>query len=182
MHGRDLPPLLTSLCNRALRSSLPPPKLLILAHKADLLIRPTPPSSPSPPNIPSTIRSTARERLKSILTREMDRLKSVRGGGGVGGRIEGMGKVSRTGGGGWFSRLFGASQSVSSEGEGEGEEDEALVWGGKGPFRWEDMEGVSVAWGVSGLGMVNVGKQVAAVSEVEEGDGSDELKEFLREA
>lgn len=107
-------------------------------------------------------------------------MKSARGGGGVGGRIEGMGKVASGGGAGWFSRLFGGGQSVvSGAGEGEEEDDDGLIWGGKGPFRWQDVEGVEVDWGVSALGMVSVGKEVAVTNEVEKGDGLDELEEFL---
>lgn len=177
---RDLPPLLTTLANLTRHSFAVPPKVLILAHKTDLLIRPTPPASPFPPNLPSTIRSTARERLKSILTREMDRLKSARGGGGVGGRIEGMGKVAGSGEKNWLSKMFGGVQSVATtETDGDGEDDEVLIWGGKGPFRWEDIEGVEVEWAVSALGMVNVSQDVAGAKKPEKGDGLDELKSFL---
>ncbi len=110
----------------------------------------------------------------------MDRLKSARGGGGVGGRIEGMGKVAGTGGGGWFSKMFGGGRYVViSDANGDDHEDEGLTWGGKGPFRWEDVEGVDVEWGVSGLGMVNVGKEVVQVKGGEKGDGLNELKAFL---
>ena len=112
----------------------------------------------------------------------MERLKDARGGGRVGGRIEGMSKVAGTVGGGFFDRLFGRSQSVSTgegKAEDEGEdEDESLVWGGKGPFSWGEVEGIEIEWGVSGLGMVNVGKQVAA-SPVERGDGLDDLEGFM---
>ncbi|ORY25713.1 signal recognition particle receptor beta subunit-domain-containing protein [Naematelia encephala] len=178
--AEQLPPILTTLSNLSLRTSQPL-KLLILANKTDLLIRPTPPSSPSPPNIPSPTLSTAHERLKSILTREMDRLKAARGAGGVGGRIEGIGKVAGTGSGGFWTRLFGGSASSGSAAvEGEGDvEDEALIWGGKGAWRWEDVEGVEVEWAASGLGMVSVGKEKDKVEDDEEGDGLDELKRFI---
>ena len=177
---RDLPPLLASLSQISIQTSAPTPKLLILAHKTDLLVRLTSPSSPCPPNLPSAIRSTARERLKSILTREMDRLKSARGGGGIGGRIEGMGKVAGAKRGGWLSQLFGGGQdaSVGDEG-GEGVEDEGSIWGGKGEFRWEDVEGVDIEWGVSGLGMVDIGKQVRTMENQTSGDGLNELEAFL---
>lgn len=57
--------------------------------------------------------------------------------------------------------------------EGEVEEDEGLVWGGKGPFKWEDVEGVEIEWGVSALGGVK------AVGE--EGEGLGEVRDWLRD-
>ena len=112
----------------------------------------------------------------------MDRLKTARGAGGVGGRIEGMGRVAGSSGGSWFARLFGVSRARSeeNEGEGEGDGDEGLIWGGKGPFRWEDVEGVEVEWGVSGLGMVSTGKPAVGDGDGEQGDGLSELEAFLR--
>jgi signal recognition particle receptor subunit beta len=98
----------------------------------------------------------------------MDRLKSARGA--VGGRIEGMGRVASSGGS-WWSRLFGGGGGSVSEGE-EVEEDEGLVWGAKGPWRWEDIEGVETEWAASGLGSIRDAKGEA-------GQGLDELKEFL---
>ncbi|WVQ78139.1 hypothetical protein IAT38_000220 [Cryptococcus sp. DSM 104549] len=171
--AEQLPPVLTALANISLRlpSSSPPPRLLLLAHKADLLVRPTPSSSHCPPKIPPTSLTTSTDRLKSILTREMDRLKSARGG--SGGKIEGMGRVAGTSGG-WFSRLFGGG-AAGVEVEGEGEDDEGLVWGGKEAFRWEDIEGVDIEWGASGLGATKVD------TETQSGNGLDELKSFLWE-
>lgn len=164
--------------------SAPTPRLLLLAHKTDLLIRPTPPSHPSPPDIPAQTRTVATERLRSILTREMDRLKSARANS-SGGRIEGMGKVA-TSGGGWFSRLFGGNGNAAvaaTEGEGEGEEDDSLMWGAKGPFKWEEIDGVEITWGCSGLGMVDVGTTAGSQKDVEgdvvEGDGLSEVRSFL---
>lgn len=153
-----------------------PPKLLLLAHKTDLLIRPAPPPYPSPPNIPPQTLQTATDRLRTILTREMDRLKSSRGA--AGGRIEGMSKVAGSSSGLW-TRLFGAP--AIAEADGETEDDESLVWGGKGPFRWEDVEGVEVVWGASALGMVKIGKEAGGAQEGEQGDGLDDLKRFLWE-
>ncbi|KAK8869965.1 hypothetical protein IAR55_000535 [Kwoniella newhampshirensis] len=176
----ELPPVLTALTNLSLRlpPSSPLPKVLLLAHKTDLLVRPAPPSTHSPPDISSATLTTSTDRLRSILTREMDRLKSARGG--SGGKIEGMGKVAGGSSGNWFSRLFGAGSGAVgvSEAEGEGEEDEGLVWGGKGPFRWEDVEGVDIEWAASGLGLVQ-GEKVKG--EVEEGNGLDEIRKFLWE-
>ncbi|ODN89184.1 signal recognition particle receptor subunit beta [Cryptococcus wingfieldii CBS 7118] len=169
--AEQLPPILASLASLSthLPPSAPPPKLLILAHKSDLLIRPAPTTSLSPPDIPETSLKTGTDRLKSILTREMDRLKSTRAS--TGGRIEGMSKVAGSSTG-FFARIFGSGGGGGgAEGEGE-EDDESLVWGGKGPFRWEDVEGVEVEWAASGLGVRKEG-------DVSEGNGLDELKAFL---
>lgn len=172
---RELPPLLTQLAGSASRRGLsaPPPRLLILANKTDLLARSTAGETPSPPELSQQARSTALERVKSILTREMDRLKSARGAGGVGGRIEGMSRVSSSGGGFW-ARLFGSG--ASKEPEATTEDDEALVWGGAGAFRWEDVEGVEVSWGVSGVGAASTTTTEATS---ERGNGLDELTYFL---
>lgn len=87
-----------------------------------------------------------------------------------------MSKVASSGGG-WFGKLFSASSAASTgEVDGELEEDEGLVWGGKGGFRWEDVDGVEVDWACSALGMVSV---VKAEKEGEQGDGLDELRTFL---
>ncbi|WVQ71429.1 hypothetical protein IAR50_000966 [Cryptococcus sp. DSM 104548] len=171
--AEQLPPILASLASLStnLPPSAPPPKLLILAHKTDLLVRPPPPASHSPPNIPETSLKTASDRLRAILGREMDRLKSTRAS--SGGRIEGMSRVAGSSTGLW-GRIFGSGSGANGGGvEGEGEEDdESLVWGGKGPFKWEDVEGVEIEWGASGLGAPREG-------ELEEGNGLDELKTFL---
>lgn len=163
---------MTSLASLSLRRATPL-KLFILAHKSDLIIRPTPTSAC--PTIPVATRLTAIDRVRSILTREMDRLKAARGA--VGGRIEGMSRVATSGGGSWWSRLFGGSSSAAAPTAGddaEAEEDEALVWGGKGGFRWEDVEGVEIEWGASALGSL---KDVAGSSG--EGEGLSELKEWV---
>ena len=65
--------------------------------------------------------------------------------------------------------MFGGGAAVETE---EGEEDEGLVWGGKGGFKWEDVEGVKVVWGASALG----GKEP---KEEEEGAGLREVQDFL---
>ena len=64
---------------------------------------------------------------------------------------------------------------------GEGEDDETLIWGGRGPFKWEDVEGLEIEWGASGLGAVNTGK-TSAVEASEQGDGLNDLKRFLWDA
>jgi len=172
---RQLPPLLTALASSALRNpSYPPPKVLFLAHKSDLLIRPPPTAGPTPPSIPDAIRTTATDRLRSLLTREMDRLKSAKAS--TSGKIEGLSKVAGTGSGGFLSRLFGGGAAVDDGGEGE--DDETLIWGGRGPFKWEDVEGLEIEWAATGLGPVKTGG-VSAVEEPETGDGLDDLKRFL---
>lgn len=165
---RELPPILTTLCTTSL-SAKEPAKLLILGSKTDLLTRP-PPTGPSP-TITSQSRQTAIDRLKSVLTREMDRLKQSRAS--TGGRIEGIGRVQSSGGtglAGWWKRLFGGGAVIADDGEVE--EDESLVWGGKGSFKWEDVEGVEVEWGVSALGGVKASGEV--------GEGLREVEEWLR--
>jgi signal recognition particle receptor subunit beta len=137
--------------------SAPPVRLLLCAHKSDQLTR-------SADDLTPQTKQTAHERIRSILTREMDRLKLARGAG-VGGRIEGMGKV-QGGSTSWWARLFGAAAP-----EAEAEDDEAAVWGGAGPFRWEDVEGVQVEWAASALGPVG--------EERERGNGLDELTDFM---
>lgn len=118
-------------------------------------------------------RQTALERVRSILTREMDRLKVSRGSGGVGGRIEGMGRVA-SGGKSFWARLFGSS-AAAEEPDAGAEDDEALVWGAAGPFRWEDVEGVEVSFATAGVGPAKaVGAEAA-----DAGNGLDELNDFL---
>ncbi|WWD01599.1 hypothetical protein V866_008544 [Kwoniella sp. B9012] len=167
--AEDLAPILVTLSNLNITTQSEPTKLLILAHKTDLLTR------SSSGEIPESSLTTARERVKSILTREMDRLKATRTKSGAGGKIESMGKVAGTSSSGFFVRLFGnASTGVGLEGEDEGE-DESLIWGGKGGFSWDDVEGVQITFGASGLG------PVAAMKGEKEGNGLDEVKSFIWE-
>jgi signal recognition particle receptor subunit beta len=109
----------------------------------------------------------------------MDRLKSARAS--TSGRIEGMSKVASSSSS-WWKRLFGGSTApIGDEDEGD---DEGLIWGGQGPFKWEDIDGVEVEWGCSALGMVKVGKDAMSSGKdtaVEEGDGLDDVKKFLSE-
>jgi signal recognition particle receptor subunit beta len=83
-----------------------------------------------------------------------------------------MSKVASSGRG-WFGKLF-----ASAEVEGEVEEDEGLVWRGKGPFRWEDVDGVEVEWGCSSLGPVNMASSAKA-GDQGTGNGLDDLRYFL---
>ncbi|KAI9638565.1 signal recognition particle receptor beta subunit-domain-containing protein [Dioszegia hungarica] len=167
--AEELPPILTTVASASLASGQPT-KLLLLASKADLLSRPSP-TTPSP-TLSASTRQTAADRLSSVLTREMDRLKQSRAS--TGGRIEGIGRVQSSGGtglAGLWKRFFGGRGGGDVD-DAELEEDETLVWGGRGTFRWEDVEGVEIAWGVSALGAVK------AVGE--EGEGLDEVREWLR--
>jgi signal recognition particle receptor subunit beta len=166
---RLLPPLLTTLATRASNNNTPA-RLLILATKVDLLIRPTP--TVSCPSIPAATRQTAIDRIQSILTREMDRLKQTRAS--TGGRIEGISSVASSSKS--WTRFFGFGSSGPADGgDGEVEEDEGLVWGGKGGFRWQDIEGVEVSWGAAALGPA--GKAVKA--DVKTEDGINEVREWL---
>lgn len=72
--------------------------------------------------------------------------------------------------------------------EGDGQEDEGLIWGGRGAFRWEDVEGVDIQWGVAALGPVvgagsagpaSAGEQGLAKGKNAEkgGEGDDESQE-----
>jgi signal recognition particle receptor subunit beta len=141
-----------------------PLRLLICAHKADLLR-----VGDKTVIMPAATAVAAQDRVRSILTREMDRLKGARGR--AGGRIEGMARVA-SGRGGWFSRLFGGSNTPAPTAEDE--DDDAAVWGGAGGFRWDDVDGVDVAWGASALG------PAGGEADVEEHDGGlDELTEFM---
>lgn len=109
----------------------------------------------------------------------MDRLKSTRGS--AGGKIENLGRVAGRSSGNFFTRLFGRKPVIDDSADIE--EDETLIWGGRGPFKWEDVEGVDIEWAASGLGMVRVGKNAhKPTSEVEQGDGLDDLKRFLWDA
>ena len=101
----------------------------------------------------------------------MDRLKQTRAS--TGGRIEGISSVASASKG--WGRFFGlGSSGNAAEGEGQGE-DEGLVWGGKGGFRWEDVEGVEISWGVAALGPVNK----AAKGDEEVGEGLKEVREWM---
>lgn len=71
----------------------------------------------------------------------MDALKAARGQGGASSRIENISKVQTKRK--WFS--------LASTAEETQEEDESLVWGGVGGFKWEDVEGVRVEWAASTL-------------------------------
>ena len=159
---RELPAVLIRLAASSLSSSSAPiPRLLILAHKTDLLAR-TSGSGTSPTAVDDKAKTTAIERAKLILTREMDRLKSARGT--TSGRIEGIDAVPLTSTSSSFfglGRFFrsgraGSKPTVLSE---EGmDEAELMVWGQNGRFKWEEIEGVDVQWAASGMAVQAPGK------------------------
>ena len=95
-----------------------------------------------------------------------------------------MGKVAGTGSSGLVGKIFGGGAGGVAEDSVEGEEDETLIWGGRGPFKWEDVEGVEIEWAASGLGAVQAGRKVESTvtEETEAGDGLDDLKRFILEA
>jgi signal recognition particle receptor subunit beta len=172
--SRELPNILTRLASTSLTSShLPAPKLLILAHKADLLLRTISNPNPKPTPLDDKTKKMALERAKTVITREMERLKSARGT--TGGKIEGIDAVPSSSSSGLLSRFFGTSSSsgekptvISEQGM---EEAELMLWGQSGRFSWDEIEGVDVDWAVSGLGN--------ASDAVE--DGLEELKDWLSE-
>ncbi len=120
------------------------------------------------------------QRTQQALTTEMGRLKAARGT--VGGKIEGISAV-RTGGTGLLATLkgllgMGGPASKARTQDVGADEAEELVWGDKGAFRWEDIEGVEVEWAVSGgLGP----RTTQTTGETEQGsqDELDDVREWL---
>lgn len=119
---RALAPVLTALASTHPAER----KLLILAHKADL----------------ARGQTQALDRVRTVLSREMDGLKAARGA--SGGRIEGIAKVQTR------KRWWAAASPEEPQ-----DVDEGLVWGGVGGFKWEDVEGVEISWAASALGEEN---------------------------
>lgn len=119
--GRSLAPVLAALANTTSDR-----QLLILAHKSDL----------------ARGNTQAIERVRTILSREMDALKAARGQGGASSRIESISKVQTKRR--WFSFASAAEEDTQ-------EFDEGLVWGGNGGFKWTDVEGVQIEWAASTL-------------------------------
>lgn len=187
--NRELPSILTQLASNSLTSSLAPlPHLLILAHKADQLARgisaPSATTNSSNEALDPKIRTLAIERLKTVLTREMDRLKSARGS--TSGRIEGISSIPSSTSSTWnpFKLLFGnkavPKQLVLSE---EGiEEAEAMIWGQPGRFKWEEVEGVTIDWAVSGLPEMQASNKIGVQdSKRNENDGLSEVRDWLQD-
>ena len=188
---RQLPPILIQLAASSLSNPTHPiPRLLILAHKTDLLSR-----SPTPlsPEETLKLKSTAVERTKLILTREMDKLKSSRGT--SSGRIESIERVptSSSSTSGILTRIFPflfSSPTSSAGAAGQDDDDststeeaEMMVWGREGRFEWDHVEGVEVMWGASSVrpavgGDVKPGMKGV---EEEERDGLEDVREWLRD-
>ncbi|KAJ9113961.1 hypothetical protein QFC19_000157 [Naganishia cerealis] len=194
---RELVPILISLCARSLTNgSQEPPKLLIMGNKADLLTKPSsvanqPLSSPATskatsPSLDAKAYTLARERLESLLTRELTRAKSSRAS--STGRIEGIdavpsGTVS-TSLLGYVKRLLrlGTGAAVGQAGEAERdakeeewrvEQAEDAMWGERnGSFKFSDVDGVDIQFAV-GSAMGGKG--------LESQDGLTELKDWLSE-
>lgn len=158
---RELPAVLTRLAASSLSSSSAPiPRLLILAHKSDLLSRSATNEKSSTSTLDEKTKTTAIERTKLILTREMDRLKSARGT--TSGRIEGISQVPLASTPSSFfgirlnlnpfSRRGAAGSSKPTVLSEEGmDEAEMMVWGQTGRFSWDEVEGVDVQWAASGM-------------------------------
>lgn len=162
---REIPPVLMSLAAQSLRTSNSP-RLLITIHKSDSL-----------PLKPSQILT----RIRHSLTNEMDRLKSSRST--IGGKIESISSVSsgkQVGVVASLLRLFGIGGGEKGEMVDEvAEEDaEGLIWGDKGSFKWEDVEGVEIEWSVSSISADK--KNPEGENEAEDvEDGLDEIRSWL---
>ncbi|KAJ9122737.1 hypothetical protein QFC24_004166 [Naganishia onofrii] len=178
-------PILTSLCAKSLaNASQQPPKLLIMGNKADLLAKPsaTQPASSTTTNatlLDSKTRALARERLESLLTRELTRAKSSRAS--TTGRIESIDAVPSSTSSlsflGYLKKLLRIGGAVNvGAGVGEKEEEwkleeaEDAMWGGRnGTFKFEEVEGVDIEFAVGSA--IGGGAQ----------EGLGELREWLTE-
>ncbi|KAJ9101728.1 hypothetical protein QFC21_003067 [Naganishia friedmannii] len=186
MVAEELVPILTSLCAKSLANPTRQPlKLLIMGNKADLLVKPsaTQPSSATITNngtMNTKTRALARERLESLLTRELTRAKSSRAS--TTGRIEAIDAVPSSGSSlsllGYLRKLLriGGGATVGAglgekEDEWKLEEAEDAMWGGRnGTFRFEEVEGVDIEFAV-GCALGGKGQ--------EEKDGLGELRDWL---
>lgn len=179
------------------------PRLLILSHKSDTLggrsssTTTTTSSTAAAAVIDDKTASLSLDRTRSVLTKELTKLKSARST--LGGKIEGMSAVpmSADGGssgmGGLFGKLFGRQQLASTTSDdqdsGDGtsssvhdlEAAEAMIWGSGGRqenFDWAQLDGVQVEWAASALpGLkATVGPQATGDGEP---DGLKSLREWL---
>jgi signal recognition particle receptor subunit beta len=163
---REIPTILMSLAAQSLRT-LHSPRLLITIHKSDSL-----PLKPS-----QTL-----ARIRQSLTNEMDRLKSARST--IGGKIESISSVSSGKQAGIVAnilRLFGIGGREKGEIVDEvAEEDaEGMIWGDKGSFKWEDVDGVDIEWAVSSISADNKRKaEDETEAEVVE-DGLEEIRSWF---
>lgn len=144
LSSRDLVPVLTAL---AAKQSATPPRLLIIANKTDLLIPTSSTANGETSAIPSKTRQLALDRLTTLLTRELTRIKSSRLSTSSS-RIEGIDRVASSSSGsllGFVKRFFTGAGAVEEK---EAEADGEAVWGGAGPFEFKDVEGVEVEFAV----------------------------------
>lgn len=117
-----------------------------------------------------------------IVTREMERLKASRGS--TSGRIESISSIASAGSAPSLLNLFGLLSFNKRQSSGpvvlseEGlEEAESMIWGQVGKFKWEEVDGVEVEWGVSGLAELQVGQKGVGSAKAEVGEGDDGLNE-----
>jgi signal recognition particle receptor subunit beta len=152
---RELIPILTTLCARAHSNpSAPPPHLLILANKSDLLTKPSQSTSTAPSD--TKTRTLAHDRLITLLTRELDRAKASRAS--TTGRIDAIDHIPSASTTSfspitWIKRFFGGAAAptagTTADESWAVERAEEALWGGRGDgFRFEDVEGVDVEFGV----------------------------------
>jgi signal recognition particle receptor subunit beta len=112
----------------------------------------------------------------------MDRLKSARST--IGGKIESISSVSSGKQAGIVAnilRLFGIGGREKGEIVDEvAEEDaEGMIWGDKGSFKWEDVDGVDIEWAVSSISADNKRKaEDETEAEVVE-DGLEEIRSWF---
>ncbi|KAJ9116933.1 hypothetical protein QFC22_004591 [Naganishia vaughanmartiniae] len=193
MVAEELVPILTTLCAKSLSNQTQtPPKLLIMGNKSDLLVKPTStqPGTTTTATPKGTLdvktRALARERLESLLTRELSRAKSSRAS--RTGRIESIDAVPSSNSSfsllGYLKRLFrldpgvtpGAGVVGEKEEEWKVEQAEDAMWGERnGTFRFEEVEGVDIEFAVgSAVGRGADGKR-------SEEDGLGELRDWLSE-
>lgn len=127
----------------------------------------------------------ALERLKLVLTREMDRLKSARST--VGGKIEGMDAVPSGSSSSFVSSIlefFGYGHSPRMQvpsmlGNQTEEEAQMMIWGQHGRFKWEEIEGVDIEWAVSGMGADEAEEAAEEESISRNKDGLKEVRRWL---
>lgn len=152
---RELIPILTTLCARALtHPSAPPVRLLILGNKSDLVAKQPTPSTEA--SIENARRAGTYDRLITLLIRDLSRVKSSRAA--SSGRIDSIDRIptaatttSRTNPLSIMRRFLG-SASLNTRPDDDAyvtERAEDALWGspsgsGDARFRFEEIEGVEV--------------------------------------
>lgn len=139
---RELVPVLTAL---ATNHQTTPPRLLIIANKADLLVSSST-TDTNTPAIPAKTRQLALDRLQSLLQRELTRIKSSRLTTSSS-RIEGIDKVP-SGSPASLITLVKRFFTGGAVEEKEMQEDGEAVWGGPGAFEFGDVDRVEVDFAV----------------------------------